>query len=144
MTCRATWEGGSCDNLIRAAGLCDSHYRQRARGKPYTSLPGRESNVAKPCRGPKCDLAAIVKGLCAGHYQQKLAGKPLRPLQVMKPRTYTEDDEAEPVGVSARIQREIERGERCPRCALALPHEFCNASIDFYAASRRGSATGLP
>lgn len=69
-----------CDRRVETyvkKQLCNAHYLQQARGKPFTRP--RERAIGT-CRFETCDRAVSSRGLCGGHYQQHLKGYELREL----------------------------------------------------------------
>lgn len=69
-----------CDRRVETyvtKQLCNAHYLQQARGKPFTKPRERAIGI---CRFETCERAVSSRGLCGGHYQQELKGYELRDL----------------------------------------------------------------
>lgn len=85
---KAVCVGPECDREVServASGLCPSHQRQQAYGKPLTPL--RKIDCARPefCEFPDCGRPHKSGGLCAAHVLQKRRGQELRPIRVLAP-----------------------------------------------------------
>lgn len=59
-----------CTNKVKAAGLCNTHYKQKLKyGKPGSTLT---HNKGKMCKVDGCKKDAVSKGMCRNHYIQNL------------------------------------------------------------------------
>lgn len=101
-----------------------------------------EGCAMKPrsCGFPECPVPKrwIGSTYCEGHKKQVREGKALTPLIrcKVKGRWRTGAELCEP-----RV--EIQAGERCPRCALLLPHASCLPPLNWFAQRRDGVSSGL-
>lgn len=70
---------GRCDRPVKnkKRGLCNAHYLQFMRGKPFTEPRTRAAGV---CAFDGCGRPIVSKGHCGGHYQQRIKGYELRKL----------------------------------------------------------------
>lgn len=64
-----------CDRPHHARGLCQAHYRRRARREstletvPVGELAKEGQRVQRRCRIHGCDRPHVARGLCGTHYQ---------------------------------------------------------------------------
>ena len=74
-TCRL--EDCSRPIKYKAGKLCNAHYLQWRRGKPFTRPRDR---AIGECAFEDCGRVVTARGLCSGHYQQSIKGYELRRL----------------------------------------------------------------
>lgn len=89
MSCTAPECERRVENYVKKQ-LCNAHYLQQARGKPFTKPRERAIGI---CKFETCDRAVSSRGLCGGHYQQSIKGYELRELNRGKHAISRRDDQ---------------------------------------------------
>ena len=77
-TCRVA----ECERPIKykTQSLCNAHYLQWHRGKPFTKPRQRGGNIGDtPCEFSGCDRTQVARGWCHTHYKQWSEGRKMEP-----------------------------------------------------------------